>query len=235
MSEKIIDQNDIFNHEIIESLDCGFEFKENPINRILNLNDLTEDKNKYLKKLFQSINSIEDCSLKNNSKNLILGDGNIDSQLMLIGEAPNDKDDKDGKPFSGEVGDLLDKMLNAINIKKDNVYFSYAVNFRPPEDRKPTSTEIKKYSNFLINHISIIQPKIIVLMGSTAMESLTGLKTKISDERGKWKDLIIKNKLYPTLITFNPSYLIRFPENKKFSWNDLKNLKKKIIEMNLKI
>ena len=72
-------------------------------------------------------------------------------------------------------------------------------------------------------------------MGSTAMESLTGLKTKISDERGKWKDLIIKNKLYPTLITFNPSYLIRFPENKKFSWNDLKNMKKKIIKMNLKI
>ena len=72
-------------------------------------------------------------------------------------------------------------------------------------------------------------------MGSTAMESLTGLKTKISEERGKWKDLIIKNKSYPTLITFNPSYLMRFPENKKFSWDDLKNLKKKIIEMNLKI
>lgn len=235
MSEKTINQNDIFNHEIIESFDCQFEFKENPINRSLNFDNHKNEKRYCLKELNQLINSIENCNLKDSSKSLVLGDGNINSELMIVGEAPNEKDEKFGKPFSGEVGDLLKKMLNAINIKKENVYFSYAINFRPAEDRKPTSIEIRRYSNFLTKHIAIIRPKIIVLMGSTAMESLTGLKTKISEERGKWKDLIIKNKSYPTLITFNPSYLMRFPENKKFSWDDLKNLKKKIIEMNLKI
>ncbi|MBD1157587.1 uracil-DNA glycosylase, partial [Pelagibacterales bacterium SAG-MED20] len=116
-----------------------------------------------------------------------------------------------------------------------NIYSAYALNFRPPEDRKPTSTEIKRYSQFLQKHISIINPKIIVLMGSTAMESLIGHKSKISLNRGKWKEVIIKNKTYPLMITFNPSYLIRFPENKKYSWVDLKKIDKKINEMKITI
>ena len=98
-----------------------------------------------------------------------------------------------GLTFLGDVGDLLRKMLMAINIKKENIYSTYAVNFRPPEDRKPTSTEIKRYSQFLQKQISIIKPKIIILMGSSAMESLTGLNSKISTERGKWKEVIVKN------------------------------------------
>ena len=126
-------------------------------------------------------------------------------------------------------------MLKAINIKKENVYSSYAINFRTPEDRKPTSQEIKKYSVFLKEHITIIDPKIIILFGSTAMEAFTSSKLKISDERGKWKEIILKNKTYPFIVTFNPSYLIRFPENKKYSWEDLKKIKKKIIDLEIKI
>ena len=108
-------------------------------------------------------------------------------------------------------------MLLAININRKNVYTAYSVNFRPPEDRKPTSQEIKRYSKFLKEHMSIINPEIVILMGSTAMEAITGLN-KISNERGKWKEFIIKNKTFPLMITFSPSYLIRFPENKKYSW-----------------
>jgi DNA polymerase len=126
-------------------------------------------------------------------------------------------------------------MLIAINIKKENIYSTYAVNFRPPEDRKPTSVEIKRYSLYLLKHISIIKPKIIILMGSTAMEALTGLNSKISIERGKWKETIVKNTNYNVIITFNPSYLLRVPENKKYSWEDLKKIRKKIDELNLKI
>ena len=133
----------------------------------------------------------------------------------------------------GEVGGLLKKMLLAINIKKENIYSTYAVNFRPPEDRKPTWSEIKRYSQFLQKHIAIIKPKIIILMGSTAMESLTGLNSKISTERGKWKEIIIKNISYNVIITFNPSYLLRVPENKRHSWEDLKRIKQKISELNL--
>ena len=152
---------------------------------------------------------------------------------MLIGEAPGPEEDISCLAFQGEVGKLLKKMLSAINIKIENIYLSYAVNFRPPDDRKPTTQEIKRFSVFLKEHISIINPKIIILMGSTAMESLTGINNKISSERGNWKEVIIKDKTYPIMITFSPSYLIRFPENKKYSWDDLKKIRQKIKDLNI--
>ncbi len=154
---------------------------------------------------------------------------------MIIGEAPSFEEEKTGKTFQGESGALLKKMLLAINIRKQDVYSCYSINFRPPEDRKPTSYEIKRYSVFLKEHISIIDPKIIILLGSTAMESVTSSNQRISNERGKWKEIILKNKTYPIMITFSPSYLIRFPENKKFSWEDLKKIKQKIFDLNIKI
>ena len=164
-----------------------------------------------------------------------MGDGNINSPIMLIGEAPGAAEDNSGKSFQGESGALLKKMLLAINIKKENVYSTYSVNFRPPEDRKPTAQEIKRYSAFLKEHVTLINPKIVILMGSTAMESITGSNGKISNERGKWKEIILKNKTLPIMITFNPSYLIRFPENKKYSWEDLKKIKQKILDLDIKI
>ena len=124
-------------------------------------------------------------------------------------------------------------MLDAINIKLEKVYATYSTNYRPPEDRKPTTQEIKRYSTFLKEHISIINPKIIILMGSTAMEAVTGLNNKISNERGKWKEIILKNETFPIMVTFSPSYLIRFPENKKYSWADLKKIKQKIQDLNI--
>jgi DNA polymerase len=154
---------------------------------------------------------------------------------MLIGEAPGVDEEIAGLTFMGEVGVLLKKMLLAINVKKENIYSTYAVNFRPSNDRKPTSLEIKRYSKFLKKLISIIKPKILVLMGSTAMESLTGLNSKISIERGKWKDVIIENTNYKVIITFSPSYLLKIPENKKYSWEDLKMIKQKIIDLKLNI
>ena len=243
MSKKAINQNTNYNSELLNSIGSNFIFDKNPINRIKNTsnnskkgNDVEElNKEKALTELKEQINSIEDCSLKNNSKKIVLGDGNINSPVMLIGEAPGVNEDKVGLTFLGEVGNLLKKMLNAINIKKENIYSTYAVNFRPPEDRKPTSMEIKRYSQFLQRHISIIKPKIIILMGSTAMESLTGLNSKITIERGKWKEVIVKDTNYDVIITFNPSYLLRVPENKKHSWEDLKKIKQKITKLNLHI
>jgi len=243
MSKKVINQNTNYNSELLDSIGSNFIFDENPINRLSNTPNVLEpdnivekiDKKKELTLLRELLNSVENCSLKNNSQKIILGDGNIDSPIMLIGEAPGIEEDKAGISFQGEVGNLLSKMLVAINIKKENIYSTYAVNFRPPEDRKPTSAEIKKYSIFLQKHISIIQPKIIILMGSTAMESLTGLNSKITIERGKWKEVIVKNTNYNVIITFNPSYLLRVPENKKYSWEDLKLIKQKITDLNLDI
>ena len=239
MTKKMINQKDKFDEELINTIEPNFIFKDKPINRF-NIIDKNNDSNqadkaKLLLELKKQINSIENCNLKDNSQNLVLGDGNINSPIMLIGEAPGAEEDKSSTTFKGEVGELLNKMLLAIEIKRQNIYCSYAINFRPPEDRKPTSLEIKRYSVFLKKHISIINPKIVVLMGSSAMEAVTGINSKISSERGKWKEIILKNKTYPVMISFNPSYLIRFSENKKYSWEDLKKIKQKITEMKIVI
>ena len=231
MTKKLINQKGKLDEVLINTIEPNFIFSDKPINRFNIINNsedaLPGNKADLLKDLQNQINSIENCSLKDNSQNIVLGDGNINSSIMLIGEAPGIEEDKSGSTFKGEIGELLNKMLLAIGIKRKNIYCSYAINFRPPEDRKPTSQEIKRYSVFLKEHISIINPKIIILMGSSAMEAVTGINTKISSERGKWKETILKNKTYPVMISFNPSYLIRFPENKKYSWEDLKKLKRK--------
>ena len=239
MAKNALNQNDIYVQDLEDIIEPDFIFSNKPINRFnvieTDKNYSNQDKDKQLSNLKEQINSIENCNLKNNSKNLIFGDGNIHSPIMLIGEAPGEIEDKLGLTFQDKVGDLLKKMLLAINIKIEETYLTYSINFRPPEDRKPTSQEIKRYSIFLKEHISIINPKIIILMGSTAMEAVTGSNNKISNERGKWKEIIIKNKTLPLMITFSPSYLIRFPENKKYSWEDLKKIKKKIQDLNIKI
>ena len=239
MIKKVINQKGKLDDQLIDTIEPNFVFKNKPINRfniIENRNDSEQtNKAELLEKLKIQINSIENCNLKDNSQNLILGDGNINSPIMLIGEAPGAEEDKASTTYKGEVGELLNKMLLAIEIKRQNIYCSYAVNFRPPEGRKPTSQEIKRYSVFLKEHISIINPKIIILMGSSAMEAVTGINSKISSERGKWKEVILRNKTYPLIISFSPSYLIRFPENKKYSWEDLKKIKNKITEMKIVI
>tara|TARA_Y100000389_G_scaffold199106_1_gene236881 strand:+ start:528 stop:1250 length:723 start_codon:yes stop_codon:yes gene_type:complete len=237
MTKKALNQNGKYVQELIDTIEPDYVFSNKPINRfkiVKNNNDIEiQDKQVQLFKLRNKINSIENCNLKDNSKNLVLGDGDINSQIMLIGEAPGQIEDSSGHSFQGEVGSLLKKMLLAINIQIEDIYSTYSINFRPPGDRKPTSQEIKRYSIFLKEHISIINPKIIILMGSTAMEAVTNLNNKISDERGKWKEIILQNKTFPLMITFNPSYLIRFPENKIYSWEDLKKIKKKIQDLDI--
>ena len=237
MTKKTLNQNAKYVHELIDLIEPDLALSNKPINRlktVSNNNDNTGKLEKLLE-LKKKINSIENCNLKDNSKNLVMGDGDINSPIMLIGEAPNEEEDVSGLTFQGEVGSLLNKMLLAIEIKREKVYSAYSINFRPPEDRKPNAQEIKRYSVFLKEHISIINPKIIILMGGTAMESVTGLNSRISNERGKWKEIILKNKTFPIMITFSPSYLIRFSDNKKYSWEDLKKIKQKIQELNIKI
>ena len=230
MIKKNINQNDILNMELLNAPNPSYIFNKSPINRY-KIKKNTEFASADLKNLKNTIDTIQDCELKKNALQIVFGSGSINAELMIIGGAPGEKENQTGKSFVGEDGSLLEKMLNAINIKKENVYLTYAVNYRPLLDRKPTSNEIKKYNIFLLKHISIINPKLIVLMGSTAMEALTGLNNKISDERGKWKEVIIKNKSYHTMITFDPSYLLRFPENKKYSWEDLKKIKKQLMNL----
>ena len=239
MTKRYLNQNDKYVNDLINSIEPDFIFSTKPINRFKteNIEGKNFEKNKLdqIANLKKKINSIENCNLKENSKRLVMGEGNNDSSIMLIGEAPGFEEESSGLPFQGKVGELLNKMLIAIKIEREKIYLTYSVNFRTPEDRKPTSVEIKRYSKFLKEHISIINPKIIILLGSTAMEAITGSISKISEERGKWKEIIIKHKTFPLMVTFSPSYLIRFPENKKYSWEDLKKIKQKIRDLNISI
>ena len=209
-------------------------FENKPINRIIT-KPKVEDKIDLLEKLKTKIQNIDNCELKSQAKKLVFSDGKPNSEIMIVGEGPGEKEDQMGKPFVGDAGTLLNKMLKAIDIEREKIYITNVVNFRPPNNRKPEPAEITRYSEFLKTHISIINPKILVLMGSTAMESLFGSKIKISKERGIWKELIVNNKKYLVMITFHPAYLLRQPDQKKYSWADLKEIRKKIDSLQLKI
>tara|TARA_Y100000590_G_C15667948_1_gene995163 strand:+ start:387 stop:1106 length:720 start_codon:yes stop_codon:yes gene_type:complete len=239
MIKKLLNQKRILDLELLNSIGHNYVFSNDPINRfqnkINNKKKLLNEKIKKLSYLKKKINSINDCNLKKNASQIVFGEGNIESEIMLVGEGPGQKEDEIGKPFVGDAGILLNKMLEAIKIKRSNIYITNVVNFRPPNNRKPEPSEISRYSIYLREHIAIIKPKILILMGSTAMESLLGNKIKISKERGKWKDIIINNKSFPTIITFHPAYLLRQPDQKKYSWLDLKVIRKKIDELKILI
>ena len=239
MIKKQINQKDSFDIELLKSIDYDYVFNSNPINRlkkkINNPSKQNENKDKKLIKLKEEINSIQDCKLKNNASKIVFADGNIQSSIMIVGEGPGEKEDELGKPFVGDAGNLLNKMLKAIKIERKKIYITNVVNYRPPNNRKPEQSEINRYSKYLKEHISIIDPKILILMGSTAMEALLGGNKKISKERGQWKEVIIGKKNYKVIVTFHPAYLLRKPDQKKFSWEDLKIILKEINQQNIEI
>ena len=224
----------IINEEILKSIESNYVYNNEPINRFKKVNE-PENIKLQLENLKNKISLVDNCDLKNNAKKMVFNDGNINSQVMIVGEGPGEKEDEIGKPFVGDAGNLLNKMLSAININRESVYITNVVNFRPPNNRKPTSAEINRYSIFLREHILIINPKILIIMGSTAMEALVGNNIKISKDRGKWKEIIIKNKTFISIVTFHPAYLLRQPDQKKYSWFDLKEIRKKIDELNINI
>lgn len=224
--------NEVLNDEFLKSIDSNYEFSNKPIRRLKKSQQPGEIK-LQLENLKKQIAEIDACDLKNHANQLVFSDGNFRSKIMLVGEGPGQKEDEIGKPFMGDAGKLLNKMLAAIDIKRESIYITNVVNYRPPNNRKPTTAEINKYSKFLYEHISIINPKILIIMGGTAMEALIGNNFKISKERGIWKDIIIKGKTYLSIVTFHPAYLLRQPDQKKYSWIDLKEIKKKINELNI--
>lgn len=234
MEIKQKNQSDNNFEDDLDLFEIDHVYANEPIKRIINEPNL-EDKQSLLEKLKDKILNITDCELKKNSTQIVFGDGNPQSPIMIIGEGPGQKEDEMGKPFVGDAGALLNKMLEAINIKRPKIYITNVVNYRPPNNRKPEPSEINRYSAFLREHINIINPKILILMGSTAMEALFGQTLKISKERGKWKELIVNQNTYETILTFHPAYLLRQPDQKKYSWTDLKMIRKRIDELKISI
>mgnify|MGYP001300589982 FL=1 len=229
-----MNKKQLLNEEFLKSIESKYIFSNIPINRLKSCPEDVDIKSQ-LENLRNKIKLVENCDLRNYSNKIVFGDGNFNSKIMIVGDGPDEEDVKIGKPFMGEVGSLLDRMLSAINLKRESVYITNLLNYITPDDRKPTSAEINRYLEFLIEHIFIINPKILVIVGSTAMEALVGKNIKISRERGQWKELLFKNKTFLSIITFHPSYLLRQPEQKKYSWEDLKKIKQKIQDLKIKI
>ena len=200
-----------------------------------NTNNTNTNKISQLKKLKSQINSIKNCDLKNNATNIVFADGSPNSSIMIIGEGPGSNEDKEGKPFVGRAGKLLDKMLEAIKLNRKNVYISNVVNFRPPMNRRPTDEEIKRYLPFLKKHIEIIDPKILLLLGSTALNALIGNEVVISKARGKWINKKIGNANPEVIASFHPAFLMRQPNQKKYAWEDLKMIRKKMSKLKIKL
>jgi DNA polymerase len=184
-------------------------------------------KSQKLDKLKKTIQLIKNCELKRNATNVVFGDGNINAKIMIIGEGPGANEDAQGKPFVGRAGKLLDKMLESIRLDRKKVYISNVVNYRPPENRRPTELEIERYLPFLKNHIEIINPKILLLLGSTALNSIIGDDIVISKARGNWIQKEIGKSKPWVIASFHPAFLMRQPEQKKFTWIDLKMIREK--------
>jgi len=186
-----------------------------------------------LKKLKKNIQLIKNCELKKTATNIVFGDGNANAKIMIIGEGPGAQEDADGIPFVGRAGKLLDKMLESIHLNRTKVYISNVVNYRPPFNRRPTEEEIARYLPYLRSHIEIINPKILILLGSTALNTIIGNEEAISRARGKWFQKEIGTVKPWIIASFHPAFLMRQPEQKKLAWIDLKMIRDKI--KNLKI
>jgi len=181
-----------------------------------------------LDELNQAILSFEGCSLKNTASNTVFSDGNPASEVMLIGEAPGAEEDKIGKPFVGQAGQLLDRMFGAINMKREtDFYITNVLPWRPPGNRKPTDAECELCLPFLKRHIELVGPKMIILIGGTSASTVLNVQTGITKLRGKWHDYKGDETQVPLMAIFHPAYLLRQPHYKKQTWHDLLAIKEK--------
>ena len=183
------------------------------------------------KDLEQSIKDCKKCKLCTNRTNIVFGVGNKNADVRFIGEGPGADEDRLGEPFVGKAGKLMDKAFQALEIHRDKVYIANIVKCRPPQNRTPEADEAQACLNYLRNQVILVKPKIIVLLGSTALKNILGEEYGITASRGKWVEK--KEILY--MPTWHPAALLR-DENKKIDfWKDLKLVKQKADEMKIEI
>ena len=176
---------------------------------------------KNLDELFEALKSFNGCTLKLTAKNTCFADGTPHSKLMLVGEAPGREEDLQGIPFVGRSGMLLNRILAAIGLKREDVYIANTIPWRPPGNRTPTPMETELCRPFIERQIELSAPKILVALGGPAMQVLTGVKNGIIRTRGQWLSHHLENgKTIPVMPTFHPAYLLRTPSQKKLAWAD---------------
>jgi DNA polymerase len=160
------------------------------------------------------------CKLHRGRKTIVFGEGNEKATLMLIGEGPGYDEDVQGRPFVGRAGQLLTKILQSINLPREEVYIANIIKCRPPQNRNPEPDEIQSCSPFLMKQIRVIQPKIICALGTFSAQTLLKTDVKISALRGKLFDL----EGIKVIPTYHPAFLLRNPERKREVWEDMKKI-----------
>jgi uracil-DNA glycosylase family 4 len=180
-----------------------------------------DDKKIAMEALRQQVLNCHRCPLAQSRTNVVFGSGNIDAELMFVGEAPGYYEDQQGIPFVGAAGRLLDKILKAINLNRGQVFIGNILKCRPPENRDPLPAEIEQCHDYLLRQIELIKPKIICALGRFAAQTLLGSKIPISQLRGKfWDYQDIK-----LVATYHPAYLLRNPGQKRDVWEDMKMIR----------
>jgi DNA polymerase len=183
-----------------------------------------------LEALRQAMDGFDGCSLKATATRLVFADGNPQSELMLIGEAPGADEDRQGKPFVGRAGRLLDKMLAAIGLDRSRVYIANIVPWRPPGNRIPTPQETAICLPFVQRQIELAAPRFIVTVGAPSTQTLLGLKDGILRSRGRWMSCMIAGRAIPAMPILHPAYLLRQPAQKRLAWRDLQAIRKALEE-----
>jgi uracil-DNA glycosylase len=181
-----------------------------------------------LEELRAQLLAFEGCALKATATQLVFADGNPNADIMIVGEAPGADEDRQGLPFVGRAGQLLDKMLGAISLDRRHVYIANVVPWRPPGNRTPTPLETSICLPFMRRQIELVRPKILVCLGAAATQTLLGVKEGIMRIRGRWYDYDMAGTNIPAIAMLHPAYLLRQPSHKKFAWQDLRELAKMI-------
>jgi uracil-DNA glycosylase family 4 len=175
-----------------------------------------------LKLIREDIGDCTRCRLHKGRTNLVFGVGNVNAELMFVGEGPGADEDAKGEPFVGRAGQLLNNMISAMGIKREDVYIANVVKCRPPSNRTPEKDECDTCSPFLMRQIDVIKPKVIVALGAVAAKNLLAVSDSMANLRGRWYDFR-NSKL---LVTYHPAYLLRDPRQKKEAWKDLQMVMK---------
>jgi uracil-DNA glycosylase family 4 len=175
-----------------------------------------------LAELEAALAAFDGCGLRETALNLCFADGNPKARLMLIGEAPGAEEDRQGKPFVGASGKLLDRMLATIGLDRGSVYITNVIYWRPPGNRSPTQAEIAACQPFLERQIALLEPDLIVFVGGIAARALLGVNEGVTKLRGRRFAYVAQDgRSIPAMVMFHPAYLLRTPAQKRLAWRDL--------------
>ena len=186
-----------------------------------------------LAELKTALEGFEGCALKRSATNTVFADGNPAHRIMFIGEAPGRDEDRQGLPFVGRAGKLLDKMMAAIHLDRTKAYITNVLNWRPPDNRDPSPEEAAMCLPFLRRHIELVNPEIMILLGAVSVRHVMGRSDGIMKTRGRWLEYSVNGRLVPVMPTLHPAYLLRQPAHKKLAWRDLQAIEDKIISLSL--